>query len=84
MKLPVITEETIKEHLKDVEDSKKLKNFKSKSDDIFKEIMKENPELTEIVLPTLESKKPEQYKKGYLAGITTLYDILKRQANKNK
>ena len=84
MKLPIITEETIKEHLKDVKNAKKSKTFKSKSDEIFKEILEENPELTEIVIPTLESKKPEEYKKGYLAGITTIYDILKRQANKSK
>ncbi len=84
MKLPTITEKTIKEHKKAIKDSKKSKRFKSTSDDIFKEILEENPELTEIVIPILESEKPEEYKKGYLSGITTLYDILRRQAKKKK
>lgn len=82
MKLPVITEETIKEHIEEIRNAKKSKTFKSKSNNLFKEIMEENPELTEIIIPTLESKKPEEYKKGYLAGTGTIYDILKRQANK--
>jgi hypothetical protein len=83
MKLPKITEKTIKEHLKAIKNAKRSKSFKSKSDKIFEEILKENPELTEIIIPTLESKKPEEYKKGYLAGITTIYDILRRQAKKD-
>jgi hypothetical protein len=35
-------------------------------------MLKENLELTEIESPTLESKKSDEYKKGYLAGITTI------------
>ncbi len=83
MEIPRITKDTIKEHLEAVKESKKSKNFKSKSNDIFSEMLKENLELTEIVSPTLESKKSDEYKKGYLAGITTIYDILRRQFKKS-
>ncbi len=85
MELPIITEEIIKEHQKAVEKTKKSKKFKSKSNKICSEMMKKNPLLAvEVILPTLESKKSDAYKKGYLAGITTIYDILKRQAKKQK
>ena len=83
MKLPTVTKETIKSHIRAVKDAKKSKTFKSKSNNIFKEIGEENPELADIIISTLESKKPEEYKKGYLAGLTTIYDILRRQAKKS-
>jgi len=82
MKLPTITKETIKEHTKAVKDEKKSKTLNSRSNKIFKEIMEENPELTEVVIPTLESKKSDEYKKGYLAGVTTIYNLLRKQAKK--
>ena len=82
MKLPIITEKTIKDHIKGIKTEKKSKNFKSKSNTIFKEILEENPGLTEIVIPTLESKKSDEYKKGYLAGLTTIYDLLRKEAKK--
>ena len=81
-KLPIVSKETIKEHIKEIGKSKKDKSFKSKSNEIFEEIIKENPELSKIIFPILESKKPEDYKKGYLSGATTIYDILKREAKK--
>ncbi len=84
MNLPTITEKTVKEHSKAIDKAKKTKNFKKKSNKIFGEILKENPSLIEVVLPTLESKRSEDYKTGYLAGITTIYDILRRQAKKSK
>ncbi len=84
MKLPVITKETIKEHQKTIKSIKKSGTFKSRSDEIFKEIVEENPELAEIIIPTLESKKSKEYKAGYLAGVTTIYDILRKQASKSK
>jgi hypothetical protein len=80
MKLPKITEKTIKEHIKAVNEPK----FKSRSNKAFEIILKENPELAGMIITTLESKKSEEYKKGYLAGLTTIYDILRRQANKSK
>jgi len=83
MKLPIVTDETIKEHIKAIKDEKKSKTFKSKSSEIFKEIMEENPELVEVVIPILESKKSDGYKKGYLSGITTIYDLLRKQAKKS-
>ncbi|MBI2044720.1 hypothetical protein HYT23_01545 [Candidatus Pacearchaeota archaeon] len=82
MKLPVITRKTIKEHIEHIKKEKKSKTFKSWSNKLLKKFMEENPELTEIIIPTLESKKPDEYKKGYLAGITTLYELLRKQANK--
>lgn len=83
MKLPTITKETIKEHIKAVRKTKKQKTFKSVSNKIFEEILKLNPELADIIITTLESKKPKEFKKGYLAGITTIYDILRRQSKKS-
>jgi len=83
MKLPLITKKTIKEHLRAIRDAEKSKTFKSKSNKIFEKILKENPELLDIVITTLQSKKSNEYKKGYLAGFTTLYDLLKRQAKKS-
>lgn len=83
MKLPIITKETIKEHLKAIKNAEKSKVFKSTSDNIFKEILEENPELVEIIIPTLKSKKSEEYKKGYLAAATTIYDLLRKQADKS-
>jgi len=50
--------------------------------DIIGFILEENPEYSrEIVSAILESDKSEEYKKGYLAGITTLYDLLRKQIN---
>ncbi len=82
--LPIITGKTIKEHLKAVEKAKKSKTFKDKSNKIFKEILEENPELSEIIISTLESKKSKAYKSGYLAGFTTIYNLLRKQAKKSK
>ena len=81
--LPIVSRETIEEHTKEINKAKKSKLFKSKSNKIFNIILKENPELSEIILPTLESKKSDEYKKGYLAGFTTIYDILKREIKKD-
>lgn len=83
MELPIITKETIKKHLKAIKKAKKQKTFKSLSNKTFKEMMKSNPELADIIITTLESKKPKEFKKGYLAGITTIYDILRRQTKKS-
>ena len=63
--LPIVSRETIEEHTKEINKAKKSKLFKSKSNKIFNIILKENPELSEIILPTLESKKSDEYKKGY-------------------
>jgi len=35
MKLPIVTDETIKEHIKAIKDEKKSKTFKSKSREIY-------------------------------------------------
>jgi len=82
MKLPTIDKETVEEHLKEIEEAEKNKKFKKKSNDLFGEILKENMELTDIVIPTLESDKSEDYKAGYLAGFTTIYSVLKKQVEK--
>lgn len=84
MELPIITKKTIKEHIKAIEKTKKQKTFKPMSNKILKELTESNPELVKIIIPTLESKKSDEYKAGYLAGITTLFDILRRQANKSQ
>ncbi|MCK4647405.1 hypothetical protein KAT24_00570 [Candidatus Pacearchaeota archaeon] len=84
MKLPRISKETIKEHAEAIKVAKKSKTFKAQSNRISKEILEENPELVDIILPTLESKKSKAYKSGYLAGFTTIYDILRKQAKKSK
>jgi len=85
MSLPIITEETVKEHRKNVRKTRKEKKFKQKSNEVCEKMMLENPGLADFVLETLESKEnSEQYKKGYLAGLTTVYDLLKRQAKKAK
>jgi len=78
--LPLITEKTIRKHKKAIERAKKSKVFKSSSDKIFEEILIDNPELANIIIPTLESNKSNDFKSGYLAGFTTLYDILRKQA----
>ena len=82
--IPTITKETIKAHIKAIQKAEKSKSFKSKSNKVFENMMKENPALVDIIMPTLESKKPEDYKKGYLAGITTIYDVLKRESKKGE
>lgn len=83
MKLPIIDRNTIKNHLRNIEKTKRSKTFKSKSNKIFKEIIEKNPELAEIIIPTLKSKKSKAYKSGYLAGFTTIYDLLRKQAKKH-
>ncbi len=82
--LPIVTKETIEEHTKVVRKAKKSGSFKSTSDKIFEKILKENPELADVILPTLESNKSKDFKSGYLAGFTTIYDVLRRQAGKLK
>lgn len=82
-KLPIIDKNTIKEHLRNIEKTKQSEIFKSKSNEIFKEILEENPRLVEIIIPTLKSKKSKAYKSGYLAGFTTIYDLLRKQAKKS-
>jgi hypothetical protein len=84
MKLPKITLETIKNHEKEITKASKSKKFKSESNKIFGKIMKENPALSQIIIPTLESKKSDEYKKGYLAGFTTVYNLLRKEAKKQK
>ncbi len=82
--LPIVSKETVKEHKKAIRKAKKSRSLKSTSDNIFEKIIKENPELAEVVLPTLESKESEDYKAGYLAGLTTIYDILRRELGKGR
>ena len=82
--IPIITKDVIKEHLEEVERSIKEDTFKNLSNDKMKNVLEENPDLTvEIIQPILESNKPEEYKKGYLAGIVTLLDLLKKQKRRS-
>ena len=74
---------TLKKHLLDIEKSKKSKKFKEKSNKIYTRMLKENSVLCDVIIPTLESKKSKAYKSGYLAGITTIYDLLRRQSKKD-
>ena len=83
-KIPKIEKNTIKEHKKEIAEARKEKEFKEKSNRIYETLLKENPELVEVFLPTLESNKSMGYKEGYLAGVTTLYSLLKKQMGKNK
>ncbi|MEK6827465.1 MAG: hypothetical protein AABX99_03205 [Nanoarchaeota archaeon] len=83
MKLLKITKKGINEQKREIQKSKKSKTFKSKSDKIFNEMVKTNPELWKIIGPTLDSKKTQDYKKGYISGITTFYDLLKRESKKS-
>ncbi len=78
--LLIITKKTIEKHKKTIEKAKKSKRFKSSSDKIFEEVLTDNPELANIIIPTLESDKSDDFKSGYLAGFTTLYDLLRKQA----
>jgi hypothetical protein len=81
--IPIISEETIKKHIENIKKSIEKGDFKTDSNRVIEMILKENPELAQkIILPTLESEKPEEFKKGYLAGVATIYDLLKMQVNK--
>lgn len=83
-KISIITKETIKEHIATIEKSKKSGSFKGSSNDVFSMIHTENPEFsTQVVKSMLESNKPEEFKKGYLAGVATLYDLLRKQIEKD-
>ena len=83
--IPIITSEVIKEQIEDVEKSKENGTFKDHSNNMIKVILEENPNLSlEVIQTTLGSEKPEEYKKGYLAGIATFYDLLRKQGKKFK
>ncbi|MAH45764.1 hypothetical protein CMI37_08030 [Candidatus Pacearchaeota archaeon] len=83
--IPVITEDTVKEHIENIEKSIEDGTFKLNSNKLLEIILKENPELVrKIISVSLESDKSEEWKAGYLAGVATLYDILKRQGSKSK
>ncbi len=81
--IPTISKETIEAHIKKVEQSKEDGTYQYFSDEIIKNVSEENNEyFMTVIIPCLKSDKPEDYKKGYLAGIATLYDLLKRQCGK--
>jgi len=81
----IITSKVIEEHIKDIKKSKENGTFKDRSNNMVRVILGENPELSlKVIQTTLESDKPEEFKKGYLAGIATLYDLLRKQGRKSK
>jgi hypothetical protein len=83
--IAIITCDVINEHINDIEKSKKEGTFINLSNDIMKLIIEENPNFSlEVIQSTLESDKSEEYKKGYLAGIATLYDLLRKQGRKSR
>ena len=81
--IPRITKETIERHRKVVEKAKEDGSFKDYSNEIMERIFEENNDYyMEVVIACLKSDSSEDYKKGYLAGVATFFDIVNRQNDK--